>query len=57
MERSERLKKIAGLGEKIEASKGAVLLIPELTVSEAMRYHLDNRIKIASNVFRSSNML
>jgi hypothetical protein len=52
MERSERLKKIAQLEKKIEESKYAVLLIPELKVSEGMRYHLDNRIKIASNVFR-----
>jgi len=52
MERSERLKKIAHFEQKIEESKSAVLLIPELKVSEGMRYHLDNRIKIASNVFR-----
>jgi hypothetical protein len=52
MERAERLKKIASFSEKIERSKSAVLLIPELQVSAALRYHLDNRIKLASNTFR-----
>lgn len=52
MKRSERLQKIASLSEKIEQSKGAVLLIPELEVSAALKYHLDNRIKLASNAFR-----
>ncbi len=52
MIREERLKKIASLSEKIEKTKGAVLLLPELKVSEALKYHIDNRIKLASNVFR-----
>jgi hypothetical protein len=52
MKRLERLQKIASLSEKIEQSKGAVLLIPELEVSAALKYHLDNRIKLASNAFR-----
>ena len=52
MKRLERLQKIASLSEKIEQSKGAVLLIPELEVSAALRYHLDNKIKLASNAFR-----
>lgn len=52
MNRLERLEKIASLTNKIEISKGAVLLIPELQVSAALRYHLDNRIKLASNTFR-----
>jgi len=52
MERAERLQKIASLSDKIEKSKGAVLLIPELHVSAALKYHLDNRIKLASNTFR-----
>lgn len=52
MERSERLEKIAMLDKRIEESKSAVLLIPHLQISSALKYHLDNKIKIASNVFR-----
>jgi len=52
MNRVERLEKIASLSDKIEKSKGAVLLLPQLQVSAALKYHLDNRIKLASNTFR-----
>ena len=52
MNRTERLVKIASLSDRIEKSKGAVLLIPQLQVSEALRYHIDNKIKLASNAFR-----
>lgn len=52
MERNYRMKKIAELNDAIEATKTAVLLTPETKVSKGMRYHLDSKIKLSSNIFR-----
>jgi hypothetical protein len=52
MDRVYRLKKIASLGIEIEKTKGVRILIPELQVSKNLQYHVDNNIKLASNVFR-----
>ena len=52
MDREFRLKKIALLNEEIERTMGVKLLIPNLQISENLKYHVNNNIKLASNVFR-----
>jgi hypothetical protein len=52
MEKNYRIEKIAELNRAIEMSKTAVLLNPKTKISSAMKYHLDSKIKISSNIFR-----
>lgn len=52
MDRDFRLKKIAFLNDEIEKTMGVKLLIPTLQVSENLKYHINNNIKLASNIFR-----
>lgn len=52
MSRESRLIKIAAINREIEVQDGMRLLIPTLEVSQNLRYHIDNNIKLASNVFR-----
>lgn len=52
MNRESRLKKIAALKNEIDMQDGIKLLIPTLKISENLKYHIDNNIKLASNIFR-----
>ena len=52
MNREERLKKISMIMDGLEGHHGIRLLIPDLEVSENLKYHINNNIKLASNVFR-----
>jgi len=52
MNRDFRLKKLASLDVEIEKAKGVKLLVPDLKISSDLRYHIENNIKLASNVFR-----
>ena len=49
MNREYRLKKIASL---IKKSNEIRVLVPELSISNNLKYHIDNKIKLASNIFR-----